>query len=199
MDKADRALIRRANREVSVFDVLEEEFSIRHPREGRSYKGMCPFSFEHSEPWEKGFRTYPGTNTAFCFVMHGSLNPVRLVELNDDLSPLQAAKKLLGERGLLEPKDVRERWSEAVTEKERVRLGDPQVLVEALNTHLAQHPAFADGSMSIEFMSAMEHQLAVLDRVLADERADGAIVRAWYSKAKADLGKVLDDLYAGVH
>jgi hypothetical protein len=199
MDRADRALIRRANKEVSVFDVLEKEFSIRHPREGRSYKGYCPFAFEHPDGGvEKGFRTYPGTNTAYCFVLHGSLNPVRIVELKEDVPPLEAARKLLSDRGLLEPKDVMERWNDALRANERgVELGDPQVLVEALQEFLRTHPAYAEQSLSPRFMGEMEVQLNVLDRVLDDPRVSESIVRAWFSKAKVELQAVLDELYAG--
>ena len=197
MAKADRALVRRANHEVSVFDVLEEEFNIRHPREGGSYKGWCPFAFEHGDGGvEKQFRTYPATNTAYCFAMHGILTPTKLIEVKYDLTPTQAAMKLLDAKGLLKAKPVQERWAEVLSDRQREVHGSPQTLVEALHTYLSTHPVYADGSLTNEFMSAMEKELAVLDHVLADDRVNSTVIRAWYSKAKHELMEVLNNIYA---
>jgi hypothetical protein len=192
MARSDRSLVQRANKEISVFEVLETEFDVRHPREGQSYKGYCPFAFEHPDGgMDKGFRTYPGTNSAYCFVQHGYLTPVRLIQLKDDLTVVEAAKKLLDSKGLLEPPDPFKRWHEVKAAHDREEIGEPQVLVEALHTKLAQHPGYVEHAMDQRFMQVMEHQLGVLDRILADERVSDFVVRAWFSKACFDLEKTL--------
>lgn len=196
MNKADRSLIRRANQEVSVFDVLEEHFDLRLPREGSSYKSYCPFQFEHPVEWEKNFRSYPGTNTTYCFEMHGALGPVRLIQLKEDIGPIEAATKLLDAKGLLKPKDVGERWAEVIAEREKKNLGSASYMVEALNTNLAMHPSYADGSISSGFMDVMEEQLNVLDIILNDPRASDVVVRAWYSRARVKLLQALDEFAA---
>lgn len=96
-------IIDRANREVSIFDVLEDYFDLYLPRDGASFKSHCPFSNEHADGgMDKGFRTYPGSNSSMCFVQHGYMPPARLFALKYGESQVRAAKRLLGYYGLLE-------------------------------------------------------------------------------------------------
>ena len=192
MSRADRSLVRRANSEVSVFDVLEEHFQIRVPREG-SYKTYCPFAFEHADGGvEKQFRTYASTNSCYCFELHGWMGPVKLLQLKEDLEPVAAATKLLDAKGLLKPKDPHERWAEVMAERSREDIGSPNYLVEALNSYLGTHPAYSEGSISDGFLTVMEEQLRILDIILNDPRSSSVVVRSWYSRAKRELLAALD-------
>lgn len=174
-----RNLIERANA-VSVFDVLHDYFDIDHPRDGGSFKGYCPFGFEHADGGiEKQWRTYPATNTSYCFAGHGSLTPVRLVQIKKDVRATDAATDILRRYGLFTPRHFRERYAELVREREeRTRqLGSPAYLVEALRT------AVGDGAENPE---AMERVLQRLDEVLAADPTEAA-VREWFHWARREL------------
>jgi hypothetical protein len=192
-----RDLIEKANDAVSIFDVLAEEFGIRHPREGRSFKGHCPFGFEHPDGGiEKGYRTYPETNTSHCFVMHGQLTPVRLIALQNDWSQRRSAEYLLRKAGLLDARPWQERWNEMETERiapATPDLGDPQDLVEALHESLRGHPAYPAGGVSPTLSDALDARLRVLERVLGTGLATKEHVAAWYEATKIRLRQVLDE------
>jgi hypothetical protein len=191
-----RNLVEKANESVSIFEVLVEEFGIYHPREGRSFKGHCPFGFEHPDGGvEKGFRTYPATNTGHCFVMHGQLTPVRLVALKNDWSQRRSAEWLLRKAGLLDARPWQERWNEM--ERERTApfapdLGDPQDLVEALHASLRDHPAYPAGGVSPALSDALETRLRALEKGLGTGSATKEFVADWYAGTKVMLRQVLD-------
>jgi hypothetical protein len=190
-----RDLIEKANESVSIFEVLAEEFGIHHPREGRSFKGHCPYGFEHPDGGiEKGFRTYPATNTGHCFVMHGQLTPVRLIALKNDWSQRRSAEWLLRKAGLLDARPWQERWNEMEMEKLQARpedLGDPQDLVEALHASLRDHPAYPAGGVSPALSDALEARLGVLEKKLSTGAAKQDVA-AWYEATKIVLRQVLD-------
>jgi hypothetical protein len=192
-----RDLIEKANEVVSIFDVLHDLFDIDHPREGRSYKGHCPFGFEHPDGGvEKGFRSYPGSNTGYCFVMHGQLTPVRLVALQNDWSQRRSAEWLLRKAGKLDARPWQERWNEMEAEKaapKEQELGDPQELVEALHESLRSHPAYPPGGLSPRLSEALETRLRVLERVLATGFTTKEFVEDWYRETKDLLRRVLDE------
>lgn len=193
-----RQIVEKANEIVSIFDVLESEFDISHPRSGNSYKGFCPFGFEHPDGGqEKGFRTYPETNTANCFVMHGSFTPVRLVSVKNEWSFRRSAEYLLRKAGLLDHRPWRERWPEIVQERAKAQeaqreLGDRQTLVQALHEALSVHPAYPAGGLSPALDDAMEVCLRVLDQ-LADRGAGPEVIQEWFDRSKVRLRKVLDE------
>jgi hypothetical protein len=189
----NESLISRANREVSVFDVLEEFFNVRHPRDGRSFKGYCPFVWEHYDGGaDKGFRTYPGTNTAYCFVQHGSLTPVRLIAISRDWTLHRSARWLLEHYGKLKPKDWQSRWAELTEPSHGPELGSPAVLVDALHTSLADHPNYPTAGLSAALSAAMEPELEMLARMYESPGTTEAEVRIWFDRAKQRLRSVLD-------
>jgi hypothetical protein len=192
-----RDLIDKANEAVSIFDVLAEEFGIHHPREGRSFKGHCPFGFEHPDGGvEKGFRSYPETNTSHCFVMHGQLTPVRLIALKNDWSNRRSAEWLLRKAGLLDARPWQERWNEMETERMAPKtedLGDPQDLVEALHAAIRDHPAYPAGGVSPVLSEALDARLRVLERGMSTGAATREAVAAWYEATKIVLRQVLDE------
>jgi hypothetical protein len=195
-----RDLVEWANEAISIFDVLEDLFGIVHPRDGGSYKGHCPFEFEHPDGGlEKGFRTYPATNTAYCFVLesHGSLTPVRLVALRKELPYRRAAAWLLEQKGLLRPRAWQDRWREVMTERSvTVGHGNPQELLEALHESLRDHPAYPPGGVSPALTAAIETELSKLEGLLIRD-ASGDEVRAWFLSAKESLHLVLERARVG--
>jgi hypothetical protein len=187
-----RNYVERADREVSIFDVLTDFFNINVPRSGISYKTYCPFAFEHEDGGtDKGFRTYPGTGTAYCFVMHGKLTPVRLIAYSRGWRYDRAARYLLDRYGLLH-RPWPERWAELQAERSMsVGIGDPQELVAALHDGIRTHPADPAGGLSPKLSRAVEQEMDILDKLLT-EGAGRDAVEAWFSQAKVRLIGLLD-------
>lgn len=186
-------LIDRAN-EVPIFDVLADYFDKYVPREGASYKSRCPFGDEHPDGgMDKGFRTYPGSNSSNCFVMHGRMDPVRLVQMQQGVKAVRAADMILSRYGLNEHKPWRVRMSELAVEVEqrqaRSVMGDPAHVVEALNIALRKEPEYVHRQFDADVLAAMEVVLDRLDRVMQTE--DPERVREWYGKAKIVMLKVV--------
>lgn len=179
-------LIDRAN-EVSVFDVLQDWFGITHPREGRSYKGRCPFGWEHPDGGvDKAWRTYPATNSTYCFVGHGYMGPVRLVAMQEGKRPLVAAKMILAKYDLLKSRAWRERFRELQVAREQTGRVSPAWVVAALHEGLRDHPGYEQAQFSPRFAAALEGALEVLDMVLQSGVGEEQ-VREWYAKTKALL------------
>lgn len=186
-------LIDRANA-VSIFDVLEDFFDIAHPRSGGSFKGYCPFRWEHADGGlDKGWRTYPTTNSSHCFPMHGMLTPVRLVQLKFDLRATRAAERILDNYGLLRPKSWRERYGRLVIEREQKEraAGNPQHAVEALSLALKAVPGYESRQFDSDVIRGMEIVLERLDEAVQSD--DPEAVRKWYRKAKQGMARVITE------
>lgn len=188
MNKSSRskatALIEKARAEVSLFDVLDDFFDIRHPREGKSYKGDCPFRWEHPDGGaDKGWRTYPASNTSYCFVTHGVLDGPRLISLRNDISLTEAAKFLLNHYGKLKPKPYRERMSELVEARAKTNLGEVSYLVEALQMAIETEAPGMEFDPDVQ--NAIEEELDSLEDVLGEVTEEG--LAAWYVKARAHV------------
>lgn len=189
-----RDMVRRANL-IPIFDVLEDFFGIIHPRDGESYKGYCPWAFEHADGGlDKGFRTYPATNSAYCFVMHGVLNPVRLIQVREDVRPYAAARKLMEHYGLSTGQHYRERFETLVRERETRRddLGNPAYLVEALHLTLSGEPTYAARQFDPDVAGTLEEQLARLDALMARPGTTEVDVRDWYQSARDTVTALLE-------
>lgn len=188
-------LIERADTEVSIFDVLADFFGMRVPREGRSFKSRCPFADEHPDGGrlDKGFRTYPGSNSSMCFVVHGYMGPVRLVQLRFGLRAVTAADKILDAYGLSRPRPWRDRLREAMVEAEQRAAapgtGDPAHAVEALHIALRKEPAYVTRQFDDDVLHAMDVVLDRLDVVMATGDPDA--VRRWYDAAKNAMLKIV--------
>lgn len=180
--------------DVSVFDVLEDFFDIRVPREGVSFKSRCPFAFEHPDGGlDKGWRTYPGSNSSMCFVMHGRMGPVRLIQMRYGLRAVPAADKILDQYGLSRPKPWRERYTAVLIEVEqrdnRPVTGDPAHAAEALNMALRKEPLWTTRQFDNDVLNAMEIVLDRLDAVI--ESGDPEAVRRWYDKAEYAMLRIV--------
>lgn len=185
-------LIERAN-QVSIFDVLEDYFQLFLPRVGASYKSHCPFSYEHPDGGlDKGWRTYPSTNSSMCFVLHGYMPPVRLVATKYGIKQSLAAERILKNYDLLRPAHWRDRYSELVAsmeQRESEVIGNPQHAVEALNMVLRNTPNYTTRQFDPNVMRGMEVVLDALDRVI--EGGDPQDVRRWFDKAKDAMLKIV--------
>lgn len=191
--KAEAALVERAN-EVDLFAVLRDFFNIDHPAEGKSYKGYCPFGFEHPDGGvTKGWRTYPETNTSYCFVAHGSLPPVRLVSMQKDVSYVKAAEAILSHYGIPFARHWKKRYEEVLLERERsvAEVGDTAYLVEAIHVSLRQHSNYYEAEVEGRLAEPLAQALAELDQLMSDKAKEGTI-REWFLATKARLLEVLN-------
>lgn len=191
-------IIRYANEEVSVFDVLAEEFDLRvGAAESRSSKERCPFGFEHDDGgMTKAMRVYPATNSTFCFAGHGFFDPVRLVAKSREWTHTRAAKHLLEARGLLAPMGYRERF--AALDRARYEpkpLGNPAYAVEALQMALSAHESHGRLQYHPVFTQGLERALALLSDIMERRPVDpDAALRSWFATASTGLGTLLDRL-----
>jgi hypothetical protein len=191
MSRVER-LIERANA-VSIFDVLVDYFNHDVPREGASYKSYCPFAYEHADGgFDKGFRTYPASNSSMCFPMHGYMPPVRLVSLKYGISQPRAAERILERYGLLRPRNYRARWSELMVAREQAKdqIGNPQNAVAALQTALEQTTDYRARQFDSDVSEAMSVVLTALDNIVASN--DGDDLRLWHTKALEAMTKVIE-------
>lgn len=187
-------LIERANTEVPIFDVLRDFFDIVVPREGESYKARCPFGSEHPDGgMDKGWRTYPGSNSSYCFVQHGSMGPVRLVQLREGIRAVRAADRILDRYGLNRARPWRDRYWDVAAEVDqregRSVTGDPTYAVEALNIALRAEPAYATRQFDDDVLHAMEAVLDLLDVVIASNNPE--VMREWYDKSKSAMLRIV--------
>ena len=189
-----KSLIERAN-DINFFDVLKEFFEIDLPRTGTPYASHCPFTFEHPKPEEKKFRSYPDSNSGYCFVMHGSLTPVKLIALRKGISWRKAAEFLLDHYGLLRPRPYPERWAELQAARqareEAPEVGDTSDIVEALRTSLAAHPAYTEAQYDSEYLRRFDRLLRALDDLI-ERGAPEEVIRQWFQIAKARMIELLD-------
>ena len=152
-------LIERADN-VNMFDVLEDFFGLNLPRVGDSYKSKCPFYYEHADGGlDKGWRTYPATNSSMCFPMHGYMGTVRLIQNKYGISSQKAAYKILDNYGLLKPKNYRVRYNDLLLEQERQEqgaVGNPQNAAAALNMALRNIPSYTARQFDDDVLEALE-------------------------------------------
>jgi len=184
-------LIARANA-ISIFTVLRDEFGIDHPSEGKSFKGYCPWSNEHKDGGiAKEWRTYPATNSSYCFKGHGFMPPVRLIQMKEEIPVMKAAASLLERYGLLKNTHYKERFNELLIAREqREAVGDISYLVEALQMALATTPGYDKRQFADEVMAATETELEILNDLLAGH-GDEEDVREWYLSARSRLRSVI--------
>lgn len=148
----------------------------------RSWKTICPFGWEHADGGiGKNFRVYP-SNSAYCFELHGSLTPVRVIMMSRGCGAHRAAMYLDSKYALTVPKEVYwEKMKRLVLEREtrEVSVGNAQNAVEAMHTALHRLPGYADVSLDEEMLGTIEERLEELDRVL---RARDGSVRVWLAE-----------------
>lgn len=178
-------MIDRAN-EIDIFTVLKDFFNIDVPSEGESFKSYCPFGEEHPDQGrDKSWRTYPATNSSYCFTEHGVLTPVRLVQLQREEWASASAEFLLRKYDLLKPKPWRERYALLMERREQseTSMGNPQHAVEALQMALQNVEGYPSRQFDADVREGMEKVLGALEKVFASETPDQTL-REWFTRAK---------------
>lgn len=173
-----------ANEQVSLVElmnVLGHDCPV--PPEGRSVKVSCPFGFEHSDyGHEAAFRVY-SSNTGFCFAGHGFMTPVWLAAQSWDVSPEEAAKRLLAHIGWVDTSSV---------ENARALLdpSEPEVDVDALREALRVWCTRQDDWTVFEYHKAVNEALAQLTSLLPLVH-DGADASKWLDSGKRVMARVM--------
>lgn len=169
--------------QVPIQSVLRDLFGLHVPFDlDRSWKTNCPFAFEHPDGGiDKNFRVYP-SNSAYCFAMHGGLNPVRIVMIQRDLPAKKAAQHLADRYGLIGQEPYWKKMQRLVLESENERAGggSPQHAVEAMQSALARLEGFTARQYDEDVLAVIEDRLEKLDLVIRSG-VDGA-VRSWLSE-----------------
>lgn len=177
------AEVERANT-VPIQTVLQDVFHLYVPSDlFRSWKTTCPFSYEHPDGGlEKNMRIY-ASNTAYCFGAHGVLTPVRMLQLQVNVSAVKAARMLSDRYGLARSEPYWKRMEKLVLEQatKRQQAGSPTYAVAALQTALGRVPGYRDREFDPVVTKAMEAELERLDEVLEARREGG--VREWFRDA----------------
>lgn len=175
--EAQRA-IDRANA-IPIQDVLRDRFGIEVPRDlTSSWKTRCPFGFEHADgDASPGMRVYP-TNTAFCFVLHGFLSPVKMVMMARDCGATAAARELARTYGLEDDEPYWERMGRLIAESEQPRptgfvTNAAQAMVQALH----RIEGYDTRQYDEPILSALEERMEVLNSAV-NSKQPGAL-RAW--------------------
>lgn len=174
-------ILGRASR-ISIFDVLEDFFGIVAPRSGESWKGACPFGFEHPDGGlSKGFRTYPATNSGYCFVMHGVVDPIRLMAIREEVRATTAARHLLEHYGIPIEQGWRNRARDLIAESatRSTALGDPTWAAHALQTSLERYEEYAAAQFEEDVANAMDAALRGLDELMRSPGTTDEDLRSW--------------------
>lgn len=136
--RAERTIARAD--EVSIFTVLKDFLGLTVPvaPDGSSWKTFCPWRDEHPDGGlDKGFRVYPDSNSAHCFVMHGYFTSSRLVAQQFGMRRVSAAEKILRHYDLLRPAPWWERFADlARASEQHVTHIDPDFATAALRRTL---------------------------------------------------------------
>ena len=183
---------------IPVIRVLRDLWSVQVP-EGlghRSWKTYCPLGWEHPDGGvSKGFRVYEQTNTSYCFVMHGSLTPIRLAQIRWGGPQRRAARRLL-EVYQLGRRHWRERYQEVLYEREmRERASSSAAyVVEALRMALTAVPGYEERQYEPRVVELVEAELEALDEMMRTNPSD-KILRDWYYQTKEQLvSKITEEM-----
>jgi hypothetical protein len=179
---------------ISIYNVLSDFFQINVPADN-DFKTYCPFVTEHGDGGaDKGWRTYPDTNSSYCFIMHGVMGPVRLIQNLKGLSSVPAAEFLLGHYDMLKPLPWRDRFEALRVEREQQDqegLGSPQDAVEALHMALNRVPGYLSRQFDPDVQQAMEVVMGLLNTVF--QRGLGVdALRLWHRKSVAYITRAVE-------
>lgn len=99
MSTAQKSEVDTANTVVSI-SLVCHEIGMSIPDltvlSGKSFKTWCPFGFYHVDSgYEKAFRIYPSSNSAWCFAESEYFSPVRLYSQAKGIEYRDAATELL--------------------------------------------------------------------------------------------------------
>ena len=191
--KRSRDPVVQANR-IPIIRVLSDLWNVHVP-EGmghRSWKTFCPLGWEHPDGGiDKGFRVYEQSNTAYCFVMHGSLTPVRLAQMKWGGKQFRVAYRLMEQYGVGK-RHWKDRYEDVLRELDARADGSRNgaVYVEALQLGLSNIANYTRLQFEPEIVRALERELTDLDELVAGHPTDDQI-RGWYRKAIDKMNAVV--------
>ena len=168
-------------RKVPIHDVLRDFCNITVPYSEGSYKTYCPFSSEHPDGGkDRTMRVYSATNSAYCFALHGNMDPVSLVVLLKGIPARVAAQQVLQKYNIPSRAPWRQRYQEILLDSERreSQAVDAAALVEALHVALSQEPHYLDSLFSRRLNDVLEARLQVLDSIVGT--ANEEEIREWF-------------------
>lgn len=175
---------------VPIHDVLADYLGLEVPQ-AWSFKAHCPFGAEHPDGGlEKGWRAYAGTNSSFCFVLHGFMDPVQILALAHGVSRQRAAGTLIDHYRLGRTHDYRKRFAE-IQKESKIQTGgpDPLYVTQALQVALRTNPAYVQRQFDPEVQSGVAKALAALDWVCVEEPDR---IRGVLERAKNEVFKLLE-------
>lgn len=182
-----KELIRRAETEVRIEDVLKDLFDIDVPYDAGDWKAECPLGYEHSDGGRsKAMRVYSESNSAWCFSHASKYTPLTLWRLKAEVSRQQGARDLLRFYGInTEPPTVEERWK---------ALDDPlpvsqEIDVDSLRELLIQYartlPGYEMGQYDPEALDLMTGLIKTARSFSADASYD--TIENWLNTSKRKL------------
>jgi hypothetical protein len=156
-------------------------------------KVYCPFGMFHRDGGvDRALRVYPQSNTAYCFAGCGFIDPIRLFRLTYDLSPLEAAKRLVETYGEA-PQTWDARLSEALRPTPTPDLRT--TLVAALHNALSADPRYGAISLEPYVMKVTRDCLMELDPnedpSHKDPSSDPDLARAWLATSLARVAEAM--------
>lgn len=182
-------LIRRAN-QLDFLDVLSHFFNLHYPPTGSSWKGACPFQWQHGTP-VKNFRVYPSSRSSFCFEMHGWMNATKIIALRDDVDEVEAALTLLKFYDQPTGQHYTERFADLMEASNQRSAGSPADAVSALQASLSRSNLYVDNEYTESVVDAMEVVLDRLDHVMqdyeTDDGVDASVLRQWLDESHATV------------
>lgn len=191
------SVVDRANKQVPVIRVLNDLWNSYVPSGlgHRSWKTFCPLGWEHPDGGlDKGFRVYESTNTAYCFVMHGSMGPVRLAQMRWGGKQERVAYRLLEAYGLGK-RPWRERYEELLATYETThRPGAPSNVVEALQVRLSTEAGYAQLQYFPAVVTVMDAVLEGLDVLYGGSGLTEEKIRQWYESALEEILAVVREV-----
>lgn len=157
-----------AEEEVSIEDVLSQEFGINFPSGAGSWRVHCPLGDEHSDGGRsKAMRVYSESNTCYCFSHSIMWNPVTLMQLKTGESRTTTAKILLDSRGIrykpLSPKEILDRRKRLNSEPPPTL--DTSKVREAFFLRLGTYGWYKENQYQDDVVDVVNSLLASLDDV----------------------------------
>lgn len=148
-------------------------------------KTYCPFGdvFHSDRGRSRAFKVFPETNSAYCWACPQYFTPVKLIALNDDITEIEAANKILEMKNYTPP-DYVSRWDALQVQP----LVDQDALTEALKLACAR---MVPGQWeTLQYVPAVAQKLTqcltLVRKIQDQDQAD-----AWFAIAKEAMKKIL--------
>lgn len=188
-------LVQRAN-EVPIADVLDEFFMIKVATDvgDASMKMECPFGIDHADGgMEKAWRVFVESNYSYCWGGHGPMNPVKLIQLREEVGAGLAAKKILERFNLMRAKGWRQRAAEILVAQQQSQtvLSVPHA-VAALQSYAETYDTYSSRLADTDVTAAFEASLVELEEIASSRPSDlNDVLSAWFVRSRRRLEAVL--------